>query len=147
MCKSASDKLEQGQIVTADVTVAPPGTQGMFIKNINLNTPLSKSGNAAASSKIAGQTTMSRADGEVSIVKVQVASHPDTPMMVYDRKKKIEFFLHPCNSSANGSERIFNLIRAEGAADGRKGYFNCEVQAGGTKVLLHVDKLLPPQNW
>jgi len=147
VCKSTNDKLEEGHIVTADVTIAPPGMEGMFFKSMNLNAPLSRSVNGAASSKIAGQTTMSRADGEVSIVKVQVAMDPRTPMMVYDRKKNIEFMLHPGNSSANGCERIFNLIRTKGEAGGRKGYFNCEVQAGGTKVLLHVDKLLPLQNW
>jgi hypothetical protein len=147
VCKSTKDKLEQGHIVTADVTIAPPGMEGMFLKTMNLNAPLSQLGNRAASSKTAGQTPMSRADGEMIIVKVQVAMNPHTPMMVYDHKKNIEFLLHPGNSSADDCERIFNLIRTKGEAGGRKGYFNCEVQAGGTKVLLHVDKLLPLQNW
>lgn len=147
MCKSASEKLEQGDMVTVDVTVAPPGMEGMSSYTMNLNAPLARSGNAASSSKIAGQTSTSRADGEVSIVKIQVAERPNTPMLVYDRKKSIEFHLHPGNSSAEDCNRIFNLIRTKGEACGRKGYFSCQVQAGGTKVLLHVDKLLPLQNW
>ena len=147
MCKSAKDKLEGGDIVTADVTIAPPGVEGMFFTTMNLNAPMSRSDSRADSPMIAGQTTTSRADGEVSIVKVQVAMDPHTPMLVCDRKKNINFQLHPGNASADGCERIFNLIRRKGEAGGRKGYLNCEVQAEGTKVLLHVDQLLPLQNW
>ena len=147
VCKSAKDKLEGGDIVTADVTIAPPGVEGMFFTTMNLNAPMSRSDSRADSPMIAGQTTTSRADGEVSIVKVQVAMDPHTPMLVYDRKKNINFQLHPGNASADGCERIFNLIRRKGEAGGRKGYLNCEVQAEGTKVLLHVDQLLPLQNW
>jgi len=73
------------------------------------------------------ETTISRADGDVSIVKIQIADNANTPMMVYDRKKNIEFLLHPGNSSAQGCQKIFQLIRTKGEAGGRKGYFNCQV--------------------
>jgi hypothetical protein len=73
------------------------------------------------------ETTISRPDGDVSIVKIQIGENANTPMMVYDRKKNIEFLLHPGNSSAQGCQKIFQLIRTKGEAGGRKGYFNCQV--------------------
>ena len=37
--------------------------------------------------------------------------------MVYDHKKNIQFLLHPGNSSAQGCQKIFQLIRTKGEED------------------------------
>ena len=49
VCKSASDKLEHGDIVTADVTIPPPGMAGMMFKSLNLNAPVSKISSGSSS--------------------------------------------------------------------------------------------------
>ena len=83
----------------------------------------------------------------MSTLAGQIGPVPAQPMMVYDRKKQINFMLHAGNAGEDGCLKIFKLIREKGEAGGRKGYFNCQVEEGGTKVLIFVDTLLPLQNW
>lgn len=47
-------------------------------------------------------------------IYIYQGGNASTPMMIYDRKKQINFMLHPKNSSEESCRKIFNLIRSKG---------------------------------
>jgi hypothetical protein len=140
VCKSGSEKLESGDIVTADVTVAPEGMQGFSLAGFNLHKPVAKM-TMGAVKKIGAST--SRKEGDVCVIKIQIGGTLGTPMMVYDHKRMIEFMLHPANASEGGCGKIFHLIREKGEAGGRKGYFNCQVTNCSLNPLMTCQHLHP----
>ena len=67
-------KLEGGDVVTADVTIAPPGMEGMFYSTMDLNAPVAKgySGKSAFEPPKLGEMPVSRNDGSTCVIKIQV---------------------------------------------------------------------------
>ena len=82
-CKRVGKKLEGGDVVTADVTIAPPGMEGMFYSTMDLNAPVAKgySGKSAFEPPKLGEMPVSRNDGSTCVIKIQVF-FPQTTVLI-----------------------------------------------------------------
>ena len=86
-------------------------------------------------------------EGASFIAKIQTPPAAGEPMMVYDKGKNFQTLIHPGNAPPEGYRRIFDLIRTQGQAQGRKGYFSAALQEHGTELHIYASALLPAQSW
>ena len=84
-------------------------------------------------------------EGASFIAKIQTPPAAGAPMLVYDKGKNFQTFIHPDNASPAGYQKIFGMIQS--GSSGRKGYFSASLQAGGTELHVYASALLPVQSW
>jgi len=74
-CQSSSEKLEVGDVVVADVTIAAPGFEGMQFMSIDLNAPVSRiSRDRGSSDPERLHAPVPKGDGATSVIKIQVSA-------------------------------------------------------------------------